>query len=331
MHNDTVGAAIYSEATEHDQVRAVPLSHLSIEVGHFYMEDLLRGDDWIRGQFQRVAPWVAAATAAVDTGGAKPRVSTCLLMDDYFRNDTSPAAIMDRLVGIAAECDVRIDYVAREAGCCVADDVPLAELTAARLLPEPAPGTNGSRPPAHESGWLCNGERSGDLGSDQAMRSRRWRPPQEFGKRNHSIFLDVEMWKDADDKVNGEALPLRAWSCPFLASVWQLLRLGMLRHYGDAVAQPQQWQDDASWPDRWSELPAVIRLNKHASPFAAYRSMSILPRWYLPIEHAVGVILGHLGLDDAVTEQVVTRGAAEGLRVPRSVTERLSHVFIEGS
>ena len=65
----------YSEATDHDRIRAVPLSNLSIEVGHFYMEDLLDGEDRIRTHFQRVMPWIKAATAAVDAPGGKPRVS----------------------------------------------------------------------------------------------------------------------------------------------------------------------------------------------------------------------------------------------------------------
>jgi hypothetical protein len=323
-------ADTYSEASAREYVRAIPLSHLSIEVGHFYMEDLLNGHERIRAQFQRIRPWVATATATVDTGSSKPRVSTCLLIDDYFRNDTNPGEILNKLIKIADECKVLIDYVVREAGCCVADDVPLAELTAAKLRPEPPPGSNGSRPPTRESGWLCNGERSQEP-FDQAMRRRPWQPPQEFGKRQHSIFIDLELWKDAPARVDAEAVPQRSWSCPFLASVWQLLRLGMLRHHGEAVASPHSWPPGAEWPQHWAELPAVIRLNPHATPFAAYRTASILPHWYLPIEDAVRVILGHVSLDDAITDQVVDRAAKEGVTVSRSVIDRISQIFIEGS
>lgn len=167
-------ATTYSEATNQDRVQGIPLSHLSIEVGHFSMEDLLNGEERIRSQLQRVVPWVRAATDSVAPhGGIEPRLSTCFLVDDYFRSDTNPAEILDKLIAIAAECEVSIDYLAREAGCCVADDVPLAELTAARLLPEPTPGTTGSRPPTHESGWLCNGVRSPEPDPGQAMRTRK--------------------------------------------------------------------------------------------------------------------------------------------------------------
>lgn len=323
---NTLDSAVYSEAAQQHQIREVPLSHLSIEVGHFYMEDLRNGEDRIRAQFTRIAPWIAAARATVDAGRGTPRVSTCFLIDDYFRDDTDPGEILEKLVTIAGECGVSIDYVAREAGCCVADDVPLAELVAERLLPEPAPGTNGARPPVHESGWLCNGQRSAEPGSDQAMRAQEWHPATEFGRRNHSIFLDVELWRTVKDRTDGKPV---LWSCPFLASVWQLLRLGMLRYDGNPVAEPRRWPPGMPWPEQWADLPAVIRLNPEAAPFAAYRSVSILPPAYLPIENAVALILGHLSLDESVTDQVVTRGAGEGLRISRSVTNRLSHIFVD--
>jgi hypothetical protein len=322
----------YSEETNQDRARGVPLSHLSIEVGHVSMEALLNGEDRIRSQLQRVAPWVAAATASAVTGkGNKPRLSTCFLLDDYYRRDGSPEEILGKLITIADECGVSIDYLARESGCCVADGVPLAELTAARLLPEPAPGTNGFRPPIHQSGWLSNGERSPESDHGQAMQVRNWHPPQEFGKRNHSVFLDIELWKEVGERAKDEAMTRRTWSCAFLASVWQLLRLGMLRNYGEVVAQPHAWPPGAKWPQYWDDLPAVIRLNPRAAPFAAFKAVSILPHSYLPIEHAVRVILGHLSLDDAVTGQVAEREAKEGLPVSSSVINRVSYIFIEES
>jgi hypothetical protein len=320
----------YNEASDEERVRGIPLSHLSIEVSHFSMEALLNGEECIRSTFQRAVPWIAAATASVATRrGVEPRLSTCLLIDDYSRSATNPAETLEKLITIATECGVRIDYLAREAGCCVADGVPLAELTAARLLPEPTPGTNGARPPTRESGWLCNGVRSPESDAGQAMRMRKWQPPQEFGKRNHSVFLDVELWKEADEPANGDGVTPRTWSCSFLATVWQLLRLGMLRHYGEAVAQPHTWPPGAKWPEHWVDLPAVIQLNPRAAPFAAYRTVSIVPHSYLSVEHAVRVILGHLRLDDVVISQVVEREAREGLRVLSSVIDRISYVFLE--
>lgn len=322
---------VYGEVTDRNRIREVPLSHLSIEVGHLHMDDIRNDDERVRTHFRAVERWLSMSIASVVNSGSKSRVSTCFLIDDYFQRDTKPEEIVGNLLKAAAECGVSIDYIAREAGCCDADNVSLAELTAARLLPEPAPGANGSRPPTSASGWLCNGERSPESESDQAMRTQRWRAPQEFSKRHHSIFVDIELWKDADELVDGHAETQRIWSCAFLASIWQLQRLGMLRHHGNAVAQPRPWPPDMAWPEHWDELPAVIQLNPHAAPFAAYQSLSILPQCYLQTENAVRVILGHLSLDDAVTDQIVVRAAKEDMQVSRSVVDRVSHIFIKES
>ncbi|GAA3887570.1 SCO2522 family protein [Saccharothrix violaceirubra] len=322
---------VYSEASSRPEPRHLALAHLSVEVGHFYMEDLAGGDDRVRTQFRKVAPWLEATRSALaaDLDGVRPRLSTCFLVDDYFRSDTAPEEVVDRVLSIAEEYGVRIDYLAREAGCSEADRVPLAELTAAMLLPEPPVGSNGSRPPVQDSGWLCNGERSpADHTGRQAMMPREeWRPAVEFGKRNHSIFLDVELWRDRTEVVDGTPGQRRLWSCPFLAAVWQLMRLGALRHEGEPVAQPRRWS--GPWPKRWADLPAVIQLTEHPAPFAAYRTTSILPQSYLGIEHATNVILNHLDVDEAVIAQTVDRAQREGVFVPAQLGARLSHVFID--
>jgi len=329
---NTLEVPVYSEAGEQSSARQIKLSHLSVEVGHFYMEDLTNGEDRIRRQFGRVAPFLDAVTRmqAAETGSGKPRVSTCFLIDDYFHNETDPGEIIEKLTRLAGDCGITIDYLAREAGCADADGVPLADITAAMLLPEPPVGTTGSRPPVQESGWLCNGEGSSASESDQAMRPDVWRPPVEFGKRNHSIFLDIELWRNNQVRIDGNLVTRRQWSCPFLASVWQLVRLGALRDgKGEPVAQPQIWPEEAGWPRRWSDLPAVVQLNPQATPFSAYRSFSILPRTYLHIEHAVSVILSHLDLDKTVIDQTVKRARQENVRLPDEITDRLSHGFID--
>ncbi|HET9140219.1 SCO2522 family protein [Actinophytocola sp.] len=318
----------YSEATELDRPRHTQLAHLSVEVGHFYMEHLVNGEERIHNQFSMVAPWLQAAVAGVraQVGPAKPRISTCFLIDDYFGSGTRPADIVPKLVRIAEQCGITIDYLVREAGCARAGDADLAGMVRSMLLPEPPEGTNGSRPPLQESGWLCNGQRSTDspTPSGQAMQVAAWRPPVQFGaRRTHSIFVDVELWRDSettDDKL---------WSCPFLAAIWHLLRLGMLRYRGEPVAPAQYRSPTDDWPERWNDLPAVMKINPAAAPFAAYRSVSIMPRSYLVIENAVEVILNHLDLDPAVTDQVIDRGKVEGLEISRKLTHRMSHIFID--
>jgi hypothetical protein len=331
----TDNLTVYGEETEAVRVGGVKYSHLSIETGHFYMKHLENDHGEIRAHFRRVAELVELYTAAARTEfGRSARVSTCFLIDDYFDPNTNPTAILDAILGIATECGLRIDYLAREAGCWETPlyvgnhrterQIPLAEMVASWLVAEPVEATTGSRPPDVASGWLCNGRRSSEDDTTQAMQVAEYRPAEEYGHRNHSIFLDIELWSKKAGK-DGEEYTL--WSCPFLASIWQLLRLGMVRYQGEVVVEPQPPSE--SWPESWWEMPTLIQLNPAAAPFAAYRALSILPQSYLTIEHAVRVILDHVNLDQDVARNAIERAAAERITIPREITRRLSHVFVD--
>jgi hypothetical protein len=227
-----------------------------------------------------------------------------------------------------------VDYVARESGCAAmpkfvdgvaSDDViPVADMVAARIVAAPESPATGRRPPTMESGWLCNGSRSQNFSPEQAMRRRSYQPPEEFGRFEHSIFLDVELWSRTTDDA-------RRWSPPFLAAVWHLLRLGMLRYRGEPVVHPAMW-DGEPWPDHWRDVAPIIQLNPTAHPFAAYRTLSILPRRYLPIEHAVRLILDHLDSDEEVTRDIIARAECDipPVQVSRTISDRLSHLLLDG-
>ncbi|MFF0460393.1 SCO2522 family protein [Streptomyces mexicanus] len=317
--------AVFRETAADPRTQAVPLSHLSLELGHLYMEDFEAGPARLREHFAQVRPWVEAAraAAAARTGGRRPRISTCFLIDDYFTRFSTPAELVPLLLDEADRAGLEVDYLARESGCAVAGKVPVAEAVAGRIVESPPPGSYGNRPPAAQTGWLANGERSPVARTPQAMKTAAaWQPPRETAARRHSVFLDVEMWsEDADGH--------RTWSCPFLAAVWQLGRLGLLRHEGDPVFTPHPHPADG-FPDDWDELPALVRLNPRADPFAAYRTCSVLPGRFLPVEHAVRVVLDQIEVDRAALRQVAERSAREHLDVPDSVADRVSYVFYAG-
>ncbi|MQY17688.1 SCO2522 family protein [Nocardia macrotermitis] len=355
----------YTEATEQPKIARVPFSHLSIEVGHFQLKMIADRPDELREEFRRIKPLVDAFTESARIQyGPDARVSTCYLVDDYFQGDDvrgpdqaqdsdspepqpdsdplehdstrstdhNPRRILSRLLTAAEECGLTIDYLARESACAqtpeyvdgirLDEPIPLADIVAACIVPEPAIDDTGGRPPTAESGWLCNGRRSSLSEPAQAMRTRAYRPPQVYSATNHAIFIDIEMWSKSSD---GQT----SWSCPFLAAIWHLLRLGMLGYHGAAVVDPQPHV--APWPDRWQDLPAIVRLNPEAEPFAAYKTLSMLPRRYIEIEHAVRVILDHLDLDENVFAQVVAAAATEKIEVSAKVGERLSHLLLDGS
>lgn len=313
--------ASFREAAAEHRVQAVPLAHLSLELGHLYLEDFAIGPTQLRRRLERVAPWaqavrhICAATLPVRTA----RVSTCFLIDDYSSATSSPAEVVPELLQAARDCGLEIDYLARESGCAEADGVPVSQLVEERIVAEPPPGTNGLRPPVTETGWLCNGQRSpGNAGTEAMETVLRWRPPVESAANRHSVFVDVELW----DEDHGT----RTWSCAFLAAVWQLLRLGLLRDRGAPVAVPKPWED--AFPTEWHQLPAIVQLNRGAAPFTAYHTMSLLPGRFFPIEHAVRTILSQVAVDPAVSSQILDRGRGEGLSLPVEPVERIGYVFL---
>ncbi|MEU3885691.1 SCO2522 family protein [Streptomyces sp. NPDC029041] len=314
----------YGEGPAKSPTQAVPYSHLSLELGHLYLEDLAAGPEKLRAHFTQVAPWAETATRALAgrIDPAKLRVSTCLLIDDYFSRSSSPAEVIPRVTGAAARAGLRVDYIARESGCATAEGVDVAALLLARLVAPPSMDTEGGRPPVTQSGWLPNGTRSPYRGTSQAMSPvPAWQPPLEFGAaRRHSVFLDAELWTDGPGGT-------RRWSCPFLGAVWQMLRLGLLRHHGAAVVPARTWPD-GTIPDEWDSMPPLVKLDQNAAPFCAYRTFSVLGSRFLPVEHAVRVILDHTVADPDALAQAAERGERESVFVPPGLAERVMYAFI---
>ncbi len=326
----------FLESSAAFKIDSLPLSHVSVELGHLYMEDLADGEAAIRRTFAAVAPWVRAAEIPRAVGCEKRsvRVSTCFLIDDYFSRFSTPAIVIPMVLSAAEQEGLRIDYLARESACARTPDLQApetqalgeedkyihpAELVLGRLVTEPVPGTNGNRPPITETGWLTNGVRSPSTFGGEAMSKRSpWQPPQESARRRHSIFVDVELWDDRDAQ--------RTWSCPMLAAVWQLIRLGLLREDGRAVVAPLDWTD--AWPESWDELPAITRLNPRAAAFAAYTTLSALSPRFLGVELAVRTILSQFAGDETVLTQAQVRAERDGMRLPAELVDRIRYVFV---
>jgi hypothetical protein len=311
----------FRETSADPEVESLPLCHVSVEIGHLYMEDLAGGENAVRRTFAAVAPWVRAARVPQAIGCEKKsvRLSTCFLIDDYFSRFSSPAAVIPMVLAAAEQEGLEIDYLARESACADAGGVSLAGLTLGSLVTEPAPGTTGGRPPLTETGWLTNGQRSPSTARGEAMARRGpWQPPRENARRRHSIFVDVELWDEQDGR--------RTWSCAMLAAVWQLMRLGLLRDYGRPVVTPQDWTDP-SFPDNWDELPPVVRLNRRAAAFAAYTTLSVLSPRFLSVELAVRTILSQFAGDVTVLAEAADRAARDAMPLPAELVDRVRYVF----
>lgn len=312
----------FSETSADFKVESLPLSHVSVETGHLYMEDFIRGVDAVQRTFAAAAPWVHTARTPQAVGCDKEsvRVSTCFLIDDYFSRFSSPATVIPMVLAAAEREGVEIDYLARESACASASGMSPATLTLGSLVTEPVPGTTGGRPPLTETGWLTNGQRSPNGSQGEAMARRiPWHPPQESARRRHSIFIDVELWDEHDGQ--------RTWSCPMLAAVWQLMRLGLLRDRGRPVVTIQDWGVSSPFPDDWDGLPPIIRLKPKAAAFAAYTTLSVLSPRFLPVELAVRTILSQFACDSSVFAEAAERATRDAMRLPDELVDRIRYVF----
>jgi hypothetical protein len=311
----------FLESSADAKVESLAMSHVSVEVGHLYMEDFAVGESAVRRTFAATAPWLRTAQTPQAVGCEKKsvRVSTCFLIDDYFSRFATPAEVIPMVLAAAEREGVQIDYLARESACAVANGISPAALTLGSLVTEPVPGTTGGRPPLTETGWLTNGQRSPSTSRGEAMARRSaWQPPQESARRRHSIFVDVELWDERDGH--------RTWSCPMLAAVWQLMRLGLLRDQGRPVVAPEDWAG-RPFPDSWADLPAVIRLEPKAAAFAAYTTLSVLSPRFLPVELAVRTILSQFACDPVILGEANERAGRDAMRLPDEVVDRIRYVF----
>lgn len=326
----------YSETSAKQRTERFGMSHLSIEVGHLYADEFAARPDALREEMAAAASWVHGTTETLKRrlGGRTPRVSTCYLIDDYFHDDLpAPEKLIATITEAASDAGLRIDYLGRESGCAEMDGLELAALVAGRIVFEPPPGTTGVRPPVSKSGWLCNGIPSPPPNRVAMSQPDQWQPPSQNSAREHSIFLDVELWNE----VAGG----KRWSCPMLAAVWQLVRLGVLRDQGKRIGIPEpiekvvpseyghtpQSGPDPRFPDRWSAMPPILQLNPEAFPFPAYRTVSVMSNSFMEVEHAVRVICSSVRADPGAIEAIAKAAERERMELPAEIVDRLTYIF----
>jgi hypothetical protein len=223
------------------------------------------------------------------------------------------------IVDAYAEAGVSIDYVARESACYHTGVIPLADLVLGQIVQDPPPGSDGSsRPDVHITGWLANGLRSPESVPRTAFSDPvPWEPPIQNAVTRHSVFIDVQLWDGPAEK--------RLWSCPYLAAIWQLLRLGALRYRGAPVVAPVLWTQDL--PATWAEYPALVQTQPQAAEFSAYQTFSVLDHRFLSVEHAVRSILSQVVVDTAVEDYITSRACGERLVLPGLLIDRIGYAF----
>lgn len=262
-----------------DPFATAPFSEVSIELGcHFYP------DEWAeiaeRGEIppQHMEDAADVYRSRVRWYGADA-VSTCLFLDGYngkLDRVIEPAYAVELLAKSAEAAKVPLHYIGSE-GACAGE---LASKVLTWLIAPPPTHTNGAQEPTAEKGWVSNGLLpTGEL--------------REYDNNvPHSISTAVEIFADTPPrkKQPGE----RIWACPYLASVWQLARLGLL-----PPEHMQASQEAINADTTWDDLPLTIQLDPSAPPFIARRTRTILPKRYAAVVNAEALILNSLTVPTA--------------------------------
>lgn len=177
--------------------------------------------------------------------------------------------------------------------------------------------------------WLSNGRRTPvpgvqvqamqapvRVGRQDGLAADGWQKPEEFGARNHSVFLDIEVYDTpASSGAGGSDGRDVRYSCASLAAVWQALRLGELR-FGNVLPLPLPVSAfEPAGIASWSDAPPLVELCPGGT-FAAERTVTLLHPRFVPTEHAVVTLLGLFDRQGSVA--AVDR---------RPLAERVVHVF----
>ena len=315
-----------------------PIADLSVEIGHLYLSDLKSDailpsmvsngasvnerqpeetesgvqdlEDYVTRRLDRglaaVSPIVARYRAS------KKRVSTVVLIDDYFYSGSSDVELLDGVVAVTREyaqtvsSDIELDFIAFEA------DLAESVRTLYNLIvrePNEGAGSRSQSELEYDDRWLGNGQ----MGRGQSVKkSRRLGRvesslPQEStagsNRRQHSIAMDVELLSIRDGT--------EFWSCPLLAAWWQLVRLGVLRDDSDRPSIPRR---------------TIALRGETSEPLYAKRTLTALVPEFLEVESAVQVILRQTALPLNLRSQLKDSRREVN---PRDHLKRMSYVFID--
>ncbi|MGI8593488.1 MAG: hypothetical protein ACR2ML_03810 [Solirubrobacteraceae bacterium] len=271
---------------------------ISVELGHFYLRDLVPG--FIEATAEREAEWLRPI---LDRHREQGRSVSCVVMlDDYFvpEGRAQEVAEGEELVLEAYErAGLPVDHVVRELDCAKT----VKGFVDGYLLPPGAPagetGTRTTLPPLTSS-WLSNADpprdrpRVAPLTSPFSPESAQQRTdssgPSATGRPTgeHSIHLDIELWSGEGER--------RVWSCPLLAAWWHLIRLGLAR------------VDNG---DRSIDEDIGRKLHGEGPPLAALRSLTVLSPAFLIVENAVRTILEQAVIADPEWRRHMRVGSAE--------------------
>lgn len=243
-------------------------SRLSIEPGHFYAAAFAEGTDALAQRFRHVRYYAEAVSGPAD--------NAAFMFDDYHNRPDSkvrPRDIVEQILEASNKAGLEINYVAREAACTRMSEHVLGILRGTGYIRE-----------TEKQGFLLD-DQDGRLGQSVGPAMSEPPVPVRQRPRGHT-FIDIEVYDRPTKKTV-------SWACPYLAAIWQALRLGVL--HDEAFDNPVRVGETIPDWNTWEDMPPLIQLTPDAKPFVASRTFSILPTDFLHVEGAVDKIITRLG------------------------------------
>jgi hypothetical protein len=274
-------------------------ARLSIEVGHLYLDGIVTSSHARKKMRKFFRPIARQIATILKSRGITDNFSTCFLVDDYGKlqdPDAIPQKVLgDIVIPAAKDVGLQIDYIVREGGCARLADTYMPTLT----------GVSEDDPRFPDLVVLSGTEEIPNRRSEQS---------QPIG----SMKMDIEL-------ANTEG-GITIYSCPFLASIFQNLRLGLLHdpRNPDTLAQ---LVDSNQLGDDWEKLPVIMKLHEEAPPFEAFESFSIINDRFRDVETAVRFITNNIVLDQIPGEaRMQALARAQGYKLNHSPSNRRGYI-----
>lgn len=261
-------------------------SHVSLELGHFYLRDLT--PERVQSLARQEAEWTAPMLAGLRE---RSRTVCCVAMvDDYFVAEGQEEEVRDKealVVDGYRDVGLPLDYIVRESECAATGQSFVDRYFMRALVGDRGePVGTAERIPRLDHPWL-HSEDPGEGSPTRPVRSAFGggveavaEPPSTDGRPTgpHSIHVEVELWSGEGNR--------RKWSCPLLAAWWQLIRLGVA------------YSPDADGRDQPVDESVGRALHEDAPPLPAHRTLSVLSAPFLVVEAAVRTILEKVVIAD---------------------------------
>jgi len=294
-------------------------SDISFEIFHPYLSENLSEEE-LGLRVEMASYWALPLLDAWRKRGLT--VSTSVLIDNISGTDSAgdqdTVSMRESLTEKFSLHGVQIDYF-----CDEGDLNTSASWLASHLTPIPKKGDGafgGNVLESLEKGYqryLIEDSSHGDVSETARYADHKFRGTRAFDVRR-SIGISTPIYRRNPNEQDAELV----YSCPTLASWWQILRLGGLadpeisKNVAGDLTHDQKKLDGT--------FQKLFKVGNDAAPFCAHQTVSLLDPKYIAVEHAVRSILSLTDFPETFSRTLAKSADVANFSI---VDDRISYVF----